>query len=97
MSIRIIDYKEVDMIDEEYKYYQQIVNEFSDGSYSGKEQFRDTFEVDDDACIVLVKPPIKKQIAWVVLCFLQNLMINQRMRRMERWVMEFINDRKNNS
>lgn len=97
MSIRIVDYKEVDMTDEEYGYYQQIAQEFSDKTYSGKEQFRDTFEVDSDACIVLIKPPLKKQVAWAVLCFLQNLMINQRMRRVERWVMEFINDRKNDS
>jgi hypothetical protein len=97
MSIRVIDYKEVDMTNEEYTYYQQIVKEFSSGTYSGKEQFRDTFEVDDDGCIVLIKPPLKKQVAWAVLFFLQNLMINQRIRRVERWVMEFANDRKTNS
>jgi hypothetical protein len=97
MPSKIIDFKEVDMTDEEYSYYQNIVNEFSDGTYSGKEQFHDAFEVDEDGCIVLIKPPLKKQMAWAVIFFLQNLMINQRLRRMERWVMEFSNDRKTNS
>jgi hypothetical protein len=97
MSIRIVDYKKVDMTDEEYTYYQQIIDTFSDGMYSGKEQFRDAFEVDNDGCITLVKPPLKKQVAWAVIFFLQNLMINQRMRRVERWAVEFINDRKINS
>lgn len=96
MPKKIIDYKEVDMTDEEYEYYQQVVITFSDGMYSGKEQFRDTFEVDEDGCIILIKPPLKKQVAWAVLFFLQNLMLNQRIRRVERWATEFINDRKIN-
>jgi hypothetical protein len=97
MSMRIVDYKEVEMSDEEFSYYQQIVKEFSDGMYSGKEQFRDTFDVDDNGCITLIRPPLKKQVAWVVLLFLQNLMINQRIRLMEKRITEFINDGKTNS
>lgn len=97
MSLKIVDYKEVDMTEEEYSYYQQIVESFSNGQYSGKEQFRDTFEVDNDGCIIFIKPPLKKQVAWAVLFFIQNLMINQRLRRMERWVLEHTNDRKTNS
>ena len=92
MSSRIIDFKEVDMTDEEHLYYQQIVEAFSEGTYSGKEQFHDTFDVDDDGCITLIKPPLKKQTAWAVIFFLQNLMINQRLRRIERWVTEFVNE-----
>lgn len=88
MPKRIIDYKEVDMTDEEYKYYQQIIEEFSDETYSAREQFRDMFNVDGDGCITLIRPPLKKQVAWVVIFFLQNLMINQRLRRMEKWAKE---------
>jgi len=93
MPARIIDYKKVDMTEEEYLYYQQIVETFSDVTYSGKEQFHDTFEVDGEGCITLIKPPLKKQMAWAAIFFLQNLMINQRIRRLERWVAEFINDK----
>lgn len=83
---KIIDYKKVEMISEEYSYYQKIVEEYS------SESFRDLFDVDDDGCINLIKPPLKKSVPWVVIFFLQNLMLNQRIRRMERKVAEFIDD-----
>ncbi|MHA2216333.1 MAG: hypothetical protein ACXACY_10365 [Candidatus Hodarchaeales archaeon] len=91
MSFRVIDYKKIDMTDLEYEYYQQIVEEFSDGQYSGKEQFRDIFDVDGDGCIVSIRPPVKKQVAWAVIFFLQNLMINQRLRRMEEKIGSALN------
>lgn len=89
----IVDYKKVDMTDEEKAYYEEIVKEFTNGSYSGKEQFRDVFDVDADGCISMIRPPLKKEVAWVVLVFLQNLMINQRLRRMEQWCKESLNGR----
>jgi hypothetical protein len=84
MTLRVIDYKQVEMEDEEYEYYQKLVNSFNYGTYSGKEQFHDVFDVDGDGCIAYINPPIGKQIAWAVLFFLQNLMINQRLRRIEK-------------
>jgi len=89
----IVDYKKLEMIEEEKAYYDKIVEEFSNGSYSGKEQFRDVFDVDADGCISMIRPPLKKEVAWVVLVFLQNLMLNQRLRRMEQWCKESFNGR----
>lgn len=91
MPRRIIDFKSVDMLPEEYEYYLSLVNEFTLGGYSGKEQFRDMFEVDDDGCITIIKPPLKKEVGWAIILFLQNLMINQRLRRMEKRVTEILN------
>jgi hypothetical protein len=88
---KIIDYKKVDMIEEEYEYYQKLLAEFTYGNYSGKEQFHDIFDVDGDGCIIIIRPPLKKEVGWAVLFFLQNLMINQRIRRMERKVEEKLN------
>ena len=76
---RIIDYKQVDMTDEEHAYLKQLLAEFPDG----KHQIRDMFDVDGEGCINLVRPPVKRQIAWGLLFFFQNLMINQRLRRLE--------------
>ena len=87
----IIDYKKVEMIEEEKAYYDKLVEEFTNGGYSGKEQFRDIFDVDEDGCISMIRPPLKKEVAWVILVFLQNLMINQRLRRMESWCKGLIN------
>ena len=84
MALHVVDYKQVDMMDEEFEYYEKLIQEFTSGAYLGKDQFRDVFEVDGDGCITFIHPPIKKQIAWAVLFFIQNLMINQRLRRIER-------------
>lgn len=76
---RIIDYKQVDVTDDEFAYFQSLMAEFPDG----KHQIRDLFDVDGDGCITLVRPPVKRQLAWGLLFFFQNLMINQRLRRLE--------------
>jgi hypothetical protein len=89
----IVDYKKVEMTEDEKIYYDKIVEEFTNGGYSGKEEFRDVFDVDADGCISMIRPPLKKEVPWVVLVFLQNLMINQRLGRMERWCKEKLNGR----
>jgi hypothetical protein len=77
---RIIDYKQVDITEEEYAYLQQLLAE----PPADKDQMRGLFEVDADGCITAIKPPIRGQVAWGLLIFFQNLMINQRLGRMER-------------
>ena len=86
MSFRVIDHKSVDMTDEEFNYYNKLIEEFTYANYSGKDQFRDIFDVDQDGCIIMLRPPLKKEVGWAVILFLQNLMINQRLRRMEDWI-----------
>jgi hypothetical protein len=76
------------MTDEEWNYYNKLIKEFTHGSYSGADQFKDLFEVDEDGCISIISPPFKKEVGWAIIVFLQNLMINQRLRRMEKWVKE---------
>lgn len=85
---RVIDFKSVEMMDEEFEYYNKLVQEFTFGVYNGKDQFHDVFDVDEDGCISLIRPPLKKEVGWAIIVFLQNLMINQRLRRMESWVRE---------
>lgn len=97
MPKQIIDFKSVDMEPEEFEYYQKLIQEFTYGSYSGKDQFHDIFNTDDDGCITFIHPPLKKEVGWAILVFLQNLMINQRLRRMERKIMEILNDKSVNS
>ena len=86
MAQYVIDHKPIDMTDEENDYYRSLVSEFTNGTYNGREQFRDLFDVDSDGCITFIHPPIRRELAWVVLFFVQNLMINQRLRRIERLV-----------
>ena len=95
--IRVVDYKAVDMTDEEFEYYNKLVKEFTFGLYNGKEQFHDMFEVDDDGCISMIQPPLKKETAWAVIVFLQNLMVNQRLRRMETKIKEILDGKSSNN
>jgi hypothetical protein len=97
MPRKVIDFKAVDMEKEEYEYYLKLVKEFTYGTYSGEDQFHDIFDVDGDGCITFVRPPLKKEVGWAVIVFLQNLMINQRLRRMERYIAGFVNERKRNN
>lgn len=92
MTRRVIDYKAIEMSDEEFDYYQKLVEEFTYGTYKGEDQFHDLFEVDGDGCITIIHPPLKTQVGWAVILFVQNLMINQRLRRMEKWVKENIDE-----
>jgi hypothetical protein len=90
---RVIDYKSVDMTDPEWEYYNKLVEEFTYGNISGKEQFKDVFDVDGDGCISMISPPFKKEVGGAVILFLQNLMINRQLRRMERLIKEKVDDR----
>lgn len=84
MTKHVVDYKQLEMSDEEFDYYKLLVKSFSSGTYSGTEQFRDLFESDEEGCITSIHPSIGKETAWAVLFFVQNLMINQRLCRIER-------------
>lgn len=95
--IRVIDYKKVDMTDEEFDYYTRLVKEFTYGTYNGKDQFHDLFDVDDDGCISIINPPFRKDVSWAVIFFIQNLMINQRIRRMELKIKEILDGRTGNN
>jgi hypothetical protein len=95
--MKVVDYKQIDMTNEEYEEYKKLVDAFTYGTYSGKDQFRDLFEVDGDGCITLIKTPVGRQIGWGIIFFLQNLMINQRLRRMEEKLEEMLNGRREKS
>ena len=78
--MKVIDYKKVDMTDAEFAYYQQLIKKFSDTDQKvdGNKYFKDTFETDENGYITLIKT--EKSIPWAVLFFIQQVMINQRMR-----------------
>lgn len=82
--IKVIDFKGVEMSQEEYDYYQKITQDFTNDNINGKDYFHDVFEVDEDGCISMLKFSTNLEIPWLVIVFLQNLMINQRLRRIEK-------------
>lgn len=89
--IRAIANKPLELSDNEFIYYQQIVEAFGEGV------FQDAFEVDDNESslyygfITLVKPSMNKSLPIGVILFLMNCMINQRVREFEKLMIDMRN------
>ena len=66
------------MSDLEFDYYKHLVKSFSDENTNGNIYFKDLFESDDSGLITLVKT--EKSVPWAILFFVQQIMINQRLR-----------------
>lgn len=74
--LRIVDNKRLDMTNDEFDLYQKICNSYP----KGKELFRGLFESDGEGVIIYLVPP-QKQFSMEVVIFLQNLMVQQNLRR----------------
>jgi len=77
---KIIDYKKIDMTENEFNYYKHLVEIFTDKekNISGNIYFKDLFDVDENGFITLIKT--EKSVPWAVLFFIQQIMISQRLR-----------------
>lgn len=80
--MKVIDYQKVDITDAEYVYYQELVAQTTTDKFKGEEYFRDLFKTDEDGFITIITP--KKSIPWAILFFVQQVMINQRLRYIDR-------------
>jgi len=82
--MKVIDYQKVDMTDEEFTYYKELVSQCSTEQNKGEEFFRGLFKTNDDGFITLITP--QKSVPWAVLFFVQQLMINQRLRVIDNFI-----------
>jgi len=76
--IKGIAYQKVDLTEQEFEFYQELVKQYTDENKKGSEYFEDLFETNDAGIITIIKPT--KSIPWAILFFVQNLMINQQLR-----------------
>jgi len=76
--IKGIALKRVDITDQEYTYYEELVKQYTTDETDGSSYFVDLFDTDKYGKITLIRPT--KNIPWAVLFFIQNLMINQWLR-----------------
>jgi hypothetical protein len=74
--MRIIDYQNIDLNDDEWNYYQELVKQI------GLDDFRGLFKTDSKGMITLISPT--KPVAWLVIYFIQNVQINQHLREQDR-------------
>ena len=87
--IRAVANKPLDLSDDEFAYYMQIVEAFGDNI------FQETFETDEESnspqhgWITIVKPPLNKNLPIGVVFFLFNVMLNQRVRKFDDMIIKF--------
>lgn len=81
--IRAVANKPLDLTDDEFEYYMQIVEAY------GANVFQETFITDEEpsspqhGLITMVTPPFNKNLPMGVIFFLFNVMLNQRVRKFD--------------
>ena len=78
--MRVIDYQKVDLSDQEFAAYQELVGQL------GEEAFKGLISTDDRGIITMVKP--NRVVSWAVVFFLQQCMINQHLRLQDQRIDE---------
>ncbi len=78
--MRIIDNKKVDLTDDEWRMYQNIVKSYTNLTNKGEDLFIDLFEADESGIIIFLKPPSKRQTSFEVYLFLMSVMVHQHLR-----------------
>lgn len=84
MSARVIDYKKIDLTEDEWTMYQSICRSYDRPNSKGEELFKDLFETDEEGIIIFLKPPSKVFTSMEVFLFLMSIMQHQHLRRMEK-------------
>jgi hypothetical protein len=90
MAIRIVDYKPLDLTEEEYAMYQGIVSSYNTHTNKGEQLFQDLFETNDDGIITILKPPTKQRTTLEVFLFLMAVSQNQHLRCMHAQVDDIV-------
>lgn len=78
--MRIIDNKKIDLTNDEWAMYQNIVKSYTTLTNKGEDLFMDLFETDEAGIITFLKPPSKRQTSFEVYLFLMSVMQHQHLR-----------------
>jgi hypothetical protein len=83
MPIKIIDNKKVDITEDEWTMYRQIVASYTNPPYQkGEDYFIDLFETNDAGVIIYLKPPSQRQVSIEIFLFMVSIMNHQHLRAM---------------
>lgn len=86
MAIRVVNNKKLDLTDDEYTMYQNIVKSYTTPTNKGEDLFIDLFETDQDGIIIFLRPPSKFRTSFEVFLFLMSIMQHQHLRIMRAQV-----------
>lgn len=89
--MRIIDHKRIDLTDDEWKMYQELLKSY-DQRIKPESLFHDLFETDANGIIIFLKPPKQNYFTMEVFLFLMAVMQQQHLRIMYKRVDEAIAD-----
>lgn len=78
--MRIIDNKKIDLTNDEWLMYENIVKSYTTITNKGEDLFIDLFETDDNGLIIFLKPPSKRQTSFEIFLFLMSVMTQQHLR-----------------
>ena len=67
MPIRIVCNKKLDMTDDEFKMYENIVKSYTTANNKGEDLFIDLFESNNEGIITFLIPPSKRQTSLEIL------------------------------
>lgn len=79
--LRIIDYKRIDLTDQEWNLYQEIARSYDRPNFKGADLFKGLFETDNNGIIVFLKPPTE-YTSMEVFLFMINICVHQHLRQM---------------
>ncbi len=83
--IRALGNKKIDLSKEEYSYFLSLKDVFGESSFNG------LFETDEGGSITLIKPGLENPTSMAVIFFLLNVMLNQRLRRLDEKIKKIDN------
>lgn len=90
MTIRIIDYKKIDLTEDEWQMYQDICKSYDKPNFKGEDLFNGLFETDDDGIIVYINPPSKTYVSLEVFLFVVAVFNHQHVRLIHSQVKDFM-------
>jgi hypothetical protein len=76
--IRVVDHQKVELNDEEFQYYSELIQQLSE------DEFKGLLVTDSKGMITMIKPT--KPVSWLVLHFLQQVQINQHLRENDQQI-----------
>lgn len=80
--IRVVNSKKLEMSDDEWNMYQEIVKSYTTITNKGSDLFQDLFDTNDKGIITFLKPPSKRQTTMEVFLFLMSVCQHQHIRLM---------------
>ena len=83
--IKAIGNKKINVSNEEYSYFLSLKDVFGESSFAG------LFETNDDGDITLIKPGLDNPTSMAVIFFLLNVMLNQRLRKLDKKIKKIDN------